>query len=63
VLDNQNRLHMHSFVPLTRLEHTFIVQDGLKAGERILFEGTQKAHDGMIIKPLKPRPASLAIAR
>jgi len=63
VLDEHNQLHMHSFLPLTRLEHSFIVQDGLKAGERILFEGTQKAHEGMTIKPLAPRPATLAMER
>lgn len=51
VVDQQNKLHMQSFVPLARLEHYFVVKDGLKPGERILFEGAQKVQDGMTIKP------------
>jgi len=61
VLDDQNQLHMRSFVPSMRLEHYFIVREGLKAGERILFEGTQKAHDGMAIKPMAIHPKTLAM--
>jgi membrane fusion protein (multidrug efflux system) len=51
VVDNQNKLHMKSFTPLLRLSHSYIVKEGLKSGDKILFEGVQNAHDGMIIKP------------
>lgn len=61
IVDAQNKLHMKSFVPQTRLEHCYVVKDGLKPGERILFEGTQKAHDGMIIKPVQAGTKVLAM--
>jgi len=46
-----NKLHMHSFEPLTRLSQYFIVKSGLKPGDKILYEGTQNVRDGMVIKP------------
>jgi len=54
-----NKLHMTSFTPLTRFSQYYVVKDGLKAGDKILFEGAQNAHDGMTIKPnlLKNVPA------
>ncbi|MDO3642877.1 efflux RND transporter periplasmic adaptor subunit [Mucilaginibacter sp. L3T2-6] len=61
-LDAQNKLHMKSFTPRTRLEHCFIVQDGLKAGEKILFEGAQKVRDGMVIKPVPAKTHVLAMS-
>lgn len=48
-----NKLHMQSFTPLTRASQYYIVKDGLKPGDKILFEGTQNARDGMVIKPQK----------
>ncbi|OOQ56930.1 efflux RND transporter periplasmic adaptor subunit [Mucilaginibacter pedocola] len=46
-----NKLKMQSFVPSTRFSHYYIVKDGLKAGDRILYEGTQNVSNGMVIKP------------
>lgn len=46
-----NKLHMQSFVPLTRFSQYYVVKEGLKAGDKILFEGAQNARDGMVIKP------------
>jgi len=51
VIDQQNKLHMQGFTPMARLEHYFVVKEGLKPGDRILFEGAQKVQDGMTIKP------------
>ncbi|WP_295767402.1 efflux RND transporter periplasmic adaptor subunit [uncultured Mucilaginibacter sp.] len=50
-VDNNNKLHMTSFTPLTRFSQFYVVKDGLKAGDKILFEGAQNARDGMVIKP------------
>ncbi len=57
-----NKLKMHSFVPLTRFSQYYIVKEGLKAGDKILFEGAQNARDGMVIKPslLKVAPVLAA---
>ncbi len=53
-----NKLHMQSFTPLTRFSQYYVVKDGLKAGDKILYEGAQNARDGMVIKPnmLKATP-------
>jgi len=57
-LGPDNKLHMQSFTPLTRFSQYYVVKDGLKAGDKILFEGAQNARDGMVIKPnmLKEAP-------
>ncbi|CAM3743636.1 efflux RND transporter periplasmic adaptor subunit [Mucilaginibacter galii] len=57
-LGPDNKLHMQSFTPLTRFSQYYVVKDGLKAGDKILFEGAQSARDGMVIKPnmLKETP-------
>lgn len=53
VVDKNNMLHMQSIVPVTRLAHYYVVKDGgLKHGDKIVYEGTQSARDGMIIKPV-----------
>lgn len=51
VIDAHNKLHMKSFVPLTRVSQYYIVKEGLNAGDKILLEGTQNVNDGMVIKP------------
>ena len=51
IVDAANKLRMKEFTPSSRLSHFYVVQEGLKAGDRILFEGAQNARDGMIIKP------------
>ncbi|RVT97368.1 efflux RND transporter periplasmic adaptor subunit [Mucilaginibacter limnophilus] len=51
IVDKNNKLHMQAFTPLTRISNYYIVKEGLKAGDKILFEGTQNARDGMVIKP------------
>lgn len=58
VVSNDNKLHMTSFTPLTRFSQYYLVKDGLKPGDKILYEGAQSARDGMIIKPnmLKQAP-------
>ncbi|MCJ8211071.1 efflux RND transporter periplasmic adaptor subunit [Mucilaginibacter sp. RS28] len=57
-----NKLHMQSFEPLTRVSHYYIVRSGLKAGDRILYEGTQNVRDGMVIKPfVKAKSDAVAV--
>ncbi|MFD0763284.1 efflux RND transporter periplasmic adaptor subunit [Mucilaginibacter lutimaris] len=63
LVDANNQLHIKSFTPITRLAHYYVVKDGLKPGDRILFEGTQSVRDGMIIKPIKAANKALAIAK
>ncbi|SEN92937.1 membrane fusion protein, multidrug efflux system [Mucilaginibacter gossypiicola] len=59
IVDKNNKLHMQAFLPQTRFSTYYIVKDGLKAGDRILFQGAQNVRDGMIIKPRKMAKDSL----
>lgn len=51
VLNDSNKLSMRSFVPQLRFSQFYVVRSGLKPGDKILYEGTQEAHDGMLIEP------------
>lgn len=51
VVDQQNKLHQTHFVPKTRLAHFYLVESGLKPGDRVVYEGVQDARDGMQIRP------------
>jgi membrane fusion protein (multidrug efflux system) len=51
VVNKNNQVKMRSFVPLTRFSDYYIVQSGLKAGDKVVFEGIQKIKDGMKIIP------------
>lgn len=55
VVDSANQVRMRNFVPKTRFSHYYIVESGLKSGEKIVFEGIQEIRDGMRIIP-KPVP-------
>ncbi|OKS87561.1 efflux RND transporter periplasmic adaptor subunit [Mucilaginibacter polytrichastri] len=62
IVGPDNKLKMHNFTPLTRMSQYYIVKAGLKAGDKILYEGTQNAHDGMVIKPnMLTKPAMLVL--
>jgi RND family efflux transporter MFP subunit len=40
-----------------RLDSTWVVEDGLKAGERVIVEGVQKVRTGAVVNP-RPAPAA-----
>lgn len=51
VVDSSNHVKMTSFVPKSRIANYYVVNSGLQAGERIVFEGIQSLKDGVKIKP------------
>ena len=51
VVDKNNQVKTRAFVPRSRIDQFYIVQSGLKPGERIVYEGTQNIKDGMKITP------------
>ena len=51
VVDKANKVKMRSFVPKSRLAHYYLVQSGLVAGDKIVYEGIQNIRDGMQIIP------------
>jgi membrane fusion protein, multidrug efflux system len=52
VIGADNSVKTRSFVPKNRLTHYYVVQDGLREGEKIAAEGVQHLRDGMIIQPV-----------
>ena len=59
VVDSTNQVRMRNFVPRTRFSHYYIVESGLKSGEKIVFEGIQDIRDGMRIIPKPVRMDSI----
>ncbi|MCK7555243.1 efflux RND transporter periplasmic adaptor subunit [Chitinophaga sedimenti] len=51
VVDSANRVQMRNFIPQTRIAHFYIVQSGLKPGDRVVSEGVRNIRDGMSIEP------------
>lgn len=51
VLDKENKVHMRNFVPKTRFGKFYIVQSGLREGDKIVYEGIQDMRDGMEVLP------------
>lgn len=52
IVDTANKVHMKSFVPGSRLAGFYLVQSGLKPGDRVVYEGVQNLKEGTTIKPL-----------
>lgn len=50
-LDRNDRLHMQNIETAYRMPHLYILSKGLKAGDRIVYEGIQNVKAGMSIKP------------
>ena len=51
ILDKSNQVKMKNFVPGARLANCYIVQSGLDAGDRVVYEGVRNLRDGMKINP------------
>jgi RND family efflux transporter MFP subunit len=61
VVDANNVVHSKSFTPKLRLPHLYVVESGLTAEDRILFEGIQLVKDGDKITP-EAKPLHLLMA-
>lgn len=51
LVDDNNKVTMKSFVPRIRLSHFYLIESGLKEGDRIIYEGIKDVREGMQIKP------------
>jgi membrane fusion protein, multidrug efflux system len=51
LVDNNNMVSMKSFKPAQRYEDFYIVSEGLKANQKIVYEGVQSLKEGSVIKP------------
>ena len=51
VLDDKNIVQMRSIVPKLRMPHLFVVESGIKQGDRIIYEGIQTVKEGVLVQP------------
>jgi membrane fusion protein (multidrug efflux system) len=51
VVDNQNKAHIQSVKVGEQIGSNWIIENGLKPGDRVVVEGTQKAKGGAIVNP------------
>lgn len=51
VVDNSNKVQIRNISIKHRLPHLYIINDGLKEGDKIIYEGIQNVKDEMIIQP------------
>lgn len=62
VVDQNSTVHTRSFTPQTRLGDFYVVKDGLKPGERVVYEGAPELRDKQQIKAKAVVMDSLAVA-
>jgi len=63
VVDAQNKVQIRTLRLGEKAENYYIVLDGLKAGERVIVEGMQKARPGSEVKPSTGQVASETAAK
>jgi len=57
VVDAENKVSQRTIKVSDRYEDSYIVVEGLKAGERVVTEGVQKVRPGMVVNPTVARSA------
>src|SRR3954471_734670 len=58
VVGPDNKVHIQPVRMGRRIDHDWIVEEGLKAGDRIVVEGIQKAREGAVVNPKPWTPPS-----
>jgi membrane fusion protein (multidrug efflux system) len=51
VIGPENKAHIQPVKMGRRIDHEWIVEDGLKVGDHIVVEGVQKAREGVVVNP------------
>ncbi|MDB6015965.1 MAG: efflux transporter, family, subunit [Pedosphaera sp.] len=62
VVDAENKVSIRPVKVGDRFGNMWIIEDGLKAGEQVIVEGTQKARQGTVVAP-KPYAPAAALAK
>ena len=52
LLDDKNVAHMQGFVPKARIDRFYLMQSGLKPGDKIVYEGAQSLREGAQVSPV-----------
>jgi RND family efflux transporter MFP subunit len=58
VVGPENKVHIQPVKMGRRIDHEWIVEEGLKAGDKIIVEGIQKAREGAVVNPKPWTPPS-----
>ena len=61
VVDADNKVAFRNVKVGPRVESFWVIEEGLKPGERVVVEGLQRIRDGLTVTP-KPAPAPGAAA-
>jgi membrane fusion protein (multidrug efflux system) len=51
VVGPENKVHIQPVRMGRRIDHEWIVEEGLKAGDKVIVEGVQKAREGALVNP------------
>jgi len=52
IVDNQNKGHIRTVKVGEQVDSNWIIEEGLKPGEQVVVEGTQKIKDGVLVHPV-----------
>ena len=52
VVDGENKVAMRGVKAGARAENLWVIDEGLKPGERVVVEGVQKVRDGLVVNPV-----------
>ena len=63
VVDDENKVELRNIEIDRAVGSKVVVAKGLKAGERIIVEGSQKAPPGSVVKPVPFTPASETVSQ
>jgi membrane fusion protein (multidrug efflux system) len=58
VVSPENKVHIQPVRMGRRIDHDWIVEEGVKAGDKIIVEGIQKAREGVVVNPKPWTPPS-----
>src|SRR5436190_5031226 len=58
LVGSDNKVHIQPVKMGRRIEHDWIVEEGVKAGDKIIVEGIQKAREGAVVNPKPWTPPS-----
>ncbi|AWM34019.1 efflux RND transporter periplasmic adaptor subunit [Hymenobacter nivis] len=62
VVDQSGLIHTRNFVPQARIGDSYVVKEGLKPGERVVYEGAPELRDGQLIRAKAVLLDSAAVA-
>ena len=52
VVDNSNKVEKRDVKVGPKIKHFWLIKEGLKPGEKIVYEGLQKVKDGAVVNPI-----------